>query len=174
MLRLDWISLRCRRHGGLEPVTLEISSPKDFAALKFRGCHLIGDRLVMVPGTSPRIEVEVERRAGAPVYSLDFECAFAVLPLARSQARERWGRTKAALRRIGKESTTGRPTAPGSACAAPPGRLRRPYSGRWETSVPAIAATAAIRPIPTARTTSVPRPRRARPQERSRREAVEE
>ncbi len=109
VLRLDWISLRCRRHGGLEPVTLEISSPKDFAALKFRGCHLIGDRLVMVPGTNPRIEVEVERRAGAPVYSLDFECAFAVLPLARSQARERWGRTKAALRRIGKESRLGAP-----------------------------------------------------------------
>ena len=109
VLRLDWISLRCRRHGGLEPVTLEISSPGDFAALKFKGCHLIGDRLVMVPGTNPRIVVDVERRAGAPVYSLDFECAFAALPLARSQARERWGRLKGAVRRVGKESPLGAP-----------------------------------------------------------------
>jgi hypothetical protein len=53
--------------------------------------------------------VDVERRAGGRVYSLDFECAFAALPVARSQARERWSRLKAAVRRVAKEWRIGAP-----------------------------------------------------------------
>ena len=109
VLRLDWISLRCRVHGRAEPVMVEISSPREFGSLKLRGCHWIGPRLLMVPGTNPQITLDVERRAGGRVYSLDFECAFAVLPLARSQARERWARAKAALRRVAKEWRIGAP-----------------------------------------------------------------
>jgi FMN phosphatase YigB (HAD superfamily) len=109
VLRIDWISMRCRVHGRAEPVMVEISSPRDFGSLKLRGCHWIGPRLLMVPGTAPQITVDVERPAGGRVYSLDFECAFAALPVARSQARERWGRLKAALRNVAKEWRIGAP-----------------------------------------------------------------
>jgi FMN phosphatase YigB (HAD superfamily) len=109
VLRIDWISMRCRVHGRAEPVMVEISSPRDLKSLKLRGCHWIGPRVLMVPGTDPRITVDVERRAGGRVYSLYFECAFAALPLARSQARERWGRLKAAMRKVAKDWRIGAP-----------------------------------------------------------------
>lgn len=109
VLRIDWIALRCRVHDRAEPVELELSSPADLGSLTLRGCHWIGPRLLMVPGGDPQLHLDVERRVGARVYSLDFECAFAVLPIARSQARERWERVKNAVRTVGKERRIGAP-----------------------------------------------------------------
>ena len=53
-------------------------------------------------------------RRGAPgrrtaCGGLELQCAFAVLPVARSQARERWRRTKARAARLAKESPLGAP-----------------------------------------------------------------
>lgn len=109
VLRIDWISLRCRVHDRAEPVEIELSSPRELGSLKLKGCHWIGPRLLMVPGAHPQLHVDIERRAGGRVYGLDFECAFAVLPIARSQARERWGRLKRGLRTLAKEWRIGAP-----------------------------------------------------------------
>ncbi len=109
VLRLDWISLRCLVHERAEPVEVRIESPGDVAALKVRGAHAIAPKLFMVSGTSPRLVVEVEKLVGAPVWGLELECAFAVMPIARSQARERWGRTKRAMRRLAKDTPAGAP-----------------------------------------------------------------
>jgi hypothetical protein len=107
--RIDWISLRCRLHDRPEPVEVELSSARDLGSLRLRGCHWIGPRLLMVEGADPQLHLEVERRAGGRVYAVDFECAFAVLPIARSQAHERWGRIKAGLRTVAKEWRIGAP-----------------------------------------------------------------
>jgi hypothetical protein len=104
VMRIDWIRLRCRVHGRHDPVTIELSSPEDFAALKLRGCHLVGPKLLLVPGEDPWFVIEVERRAGGRVYEVELECAFAALPLARSQAVERRARLREAIRRTAKES----------------------------------------------------------------------
>jgi FMN phosphatase YigB (HAD superfamily) len=109
VLRIDWIRMTCRVHQRTEPVVLELREAGDIASLRLRGCHLIGPKLVMVPGDDPWMVVDLERRAGGRVYEVDVECAFAVLPLARSQARERRSRLKAWVRRLAKESWLGWP-----------------------------------------------------------------
>jgi FMN phosphatase YigB (HAD superfamily) len=109
VLRLDWISLRCLVHERPDPVRVELESPGDIARLRVKGARAIGPKLFMVPGGDPGFVVDVERLAGGPVWRLEFECGFSVLPVARSQVRERWARTKAALRRLGKETPVGAP-----------------------------------------------------------------
>jgi len=108
VMRLDWISLRCLVHGGGE-VTIDLSSPRDFAGLRLRGCHAIAPKLYLAHGDDPHFVIDVERRAGARVWEVEVECAFAVLPLARSQARERRARLKGALRKVAKEWRIGAP-----------------------------------------------------------------
>jgi FMN phosphatase YigB (HAD superfamily) len=109
ILRIDWISLRCRVHGRADPVRVDLESPRDLAGLRYRGCHLIGPKLLMVPGADAEIHIDVEKQAGGPVYKVDVELAFAVLPIARSQARERWLRLKRWLRHLAKERRIGAP-----------------------------------------------------------------
>jgi FMN phosphatase YigB (HAD superfamily) len=109
VLRLDWISLRCLVHERPDPVRVELESPSDIARLRVTGARPIGPKLFMVPGGDSRFEVDVERLAGGPVWRLEFECGFSVLPVARSQVRERWARTKAALRQLAKETRVGAP-----------------------------------------------------------------
>jgi hypothetical protein len=110
VLRIDWISLRCMVHGRPDPELVEIESPEQFSRLvKLRRCRELSPKLLMVPGDSPELIVDVERAVGAPVWRLEFECAFAVLPLERSQARERWARLRAGLLRLAKESRLGAP-----------------------------------------------------------------
>jgi len=104
VLRIDWIRLRCRVHGQHDPVAFELSSNEDFSALKLRGCHLAGPKLLLVPGNDPWFVIEIERRVGGRVYEVELECAFAALPLARSQAIERRARLREAIRRTAKES----------------------------------------------------------------------
>jgi hypothetical protein len=109
VLRLDWISLRCLVHERPEPVQVEIESPRDIAGLRVSGAHAIAPKLFMVAGDDPRLVVDVEKLAGGKVWRMEFECAFVVLPVARSQARERWRRSKDALRRAAKEWRIGAP-----------------------------------------------------------------
>ncbi|MFL5820536.1 MAG: hypothetical protein ACJ76S_07630 [Solirubrobacteraceae bacterium] len=109
VLRLDWISLRCLVHERPDPVRVELESPRDMARLRTRGARAIGPKLFTVSGDDPSFVVEVEKLAGAPVWRLEFECGFAVLPVGRSQVRERWARTKHMLRRLAKETRVGAP-----------------------------------------------------------------
>jgi hypothetical protein len=104
VIRLDWIRLRCRRHGLKEPVEILLESPEDFAGLRLHGAHAIAPKLLVVPGDDPYFILDVERRAGGPVYEVELECAFAVLGVPRSQARERRARLRAAIRRTAKDS----------------------------------------------------------------------
>jgi FMN phosphatase YigB (HAD superfamily) len=109
LLRIDWIRLTCRVHGRHEPVVIDLREPGDIATLKLRGCHLIAPKLVMAAGDDPGMVIDVQKRAGGRVYEVEVECAFAALPLARSQARERRARLKQWLRRVAKESRLGWP-----------------------------------------------------------------
>ncbi|HKG16866.1 MAG TPA: hypothetical protein VKA96_04175 [Solirubrobacteraceae bacterium] len=109
VLRLDWISLRCLVHERPEPVHVELESPRDIGRLRVRGARAIGPKLFKVPAGDPRFVIDVERLAGGPVWRLEFECGFSVLPVGRSQVRERWARTKAGLRRVAKETRVGAP-----------------------------------------------------------------
>jgi hypothetical protein len=109
VLRLDWISLRCQVHERAEPVHVELESARDIGRLRARGARAIGPKLFKVPAGDARFVVDVERLAGAPVWRLEFECGFSVLPVGRSQVRERWARTKGVLRRVAKETRVGAP-----------------------------------------------------------------
>jgi hypothetical protein len=104
LIRLDWIRLRCRLHGRTEPVVIELSDPADFAGLKFNGCRLVAPKVLIAPGEDPWFSIDVQERAGGRVYEVGLECAFALLPLARSAELERRPRAKAALMRVAKES----------------------------------------------------------------------
>ncbi|HVE68939.1 MAG TPA: HAD family hydrolase, partial [Solirubrobacteraceae bacterium] len=104
VIRLDWVRLRCRVHGRKEPVEVLLESPQDFAGVRFHGAHQVAPKLLVAPGDDPYFILDVERRAGGPVYEADLECAFAVLGVPRSQARERRARLRAALRRTAKDS----------------------------------------------------------------------
>jgi FMN phosphatase YigB (HAD superfamily) len=109
VLRLDWIRLRCRVHDAPEPVTIDFEHPRDFARISLRGARWIGPKLLLVEGDDPQLVIAVEAAAGRPVYRVVVECAYAALPIARSQARERHARLKAWLRRMAKESPAGAP-----------------------------------------------------------------
>jgi FMN phosphatase YigB (HAD superfamily) len=109
VLRIDWIRLRCAVHGSSDPVLVELDAPRDLSRVKLRGCRPIGPNLLLAAGDDPQLHVDVEREAGGRVYVVDVEVAYAVLPVARRGLRERWGRTKAALRRWAKGSWAGAP-----------------------------------------------------------------
>ena len=109
VLRIDWIRLRCSLHGQADRVMVELDSPRALSRVKLRGCRPIGPNLLLAAGDDPQLHVDVEREAGGQVYVVDVEVAYAVLPVARRGLRERWARTKAALRRWGKESRFGAP-----------------------------------------------------------------
>ncbi len=104
LARIDWVRLRCRVHGQTEPVTFELSSPGDFARLKLNGCRLVAPQVLLAPGDDPWFAIDVQDRAGGRVYEVEVECAFAVLPLPRSDQLERRPRLRAALMRTAKES----------------------------------------------------------------------
>ena len=108
IVRIDWIRLGCKLHGG-ETRDIDIADPAAFKRLKLRGCHLIGPQLLMVPGDDPNIIVDVERAVGGRVYEVAVECAYATLPISRTQARERWGRAKRALLHVVKDTWAGAP-----------------------------------------------------------------
>jgi hypothetical protein len=104
LVRLDWLRLRCRLHGQGDPVVFELSEPADFAALKFHGCRLVAPKVLLAPGDDPWFAIDVSERAGGRVYEVELECAFAVLPLPRSNELERRPRLRAAVLRTAKES----------------------------------------------------------------------
>jgi hypothetical protein len=108
VLRIDWIRLRCRLHGG-ETREIDLETPADFKRLKLRGCHLIGPQLLMVSGDDPNLILEVERLAGGRVYQCVVECAYAALPISRTQAHERWGRTRRFALHVIKDTWAGAP-----------------------------------------------------------------
>jgi predicted HAD superfamily hydrolase len=108
VLRIDWIRLRCRLHGGGETV-IEIADDASFASLKLRGARLIGPRVVLAHSDDPSIEIDIEQRAGGRVFEVDIEVAFAALPLRAGQAVESRRRLRAWARRMGKESRAGAP-----------------------------------------------------------------
>lgn len=109
VLRLDWIRLRCRVHDASEPVTIDFEHPADFARVTVRGAREIGPKLLLVEGDDPQLVIDVEAVAGRPVYRVVVECAYAALPIARTQARERRARVKGWLRRMAKDSPAGAP-----------------------------------------------------------------
>ena len=104
LVRIDWVRLRCRVHGQTEPVTFELSAPADFAGLKLNGCRLVAPQVLLAPGDDPWFAIDVQDRAGGRVYEVELECAFAALPLPRSDELERRPRLRAALMRTAKES----------------------------------------------------------------------
>jgi hypothetical protein len=104
LVRLDWLRLRCRVHGQHDPVEIELSQPRDFAALKLHGARLVAPKVLLAHGDDPWFTLDVERRAGGRVYEVELECAFAVLPLARSPELEPRRRVRGAVRRLAKRS----------------------------------------------------------------------
>jgi hypothetical protein len=109
VLRLDWIRLRCRVHRGAAPVTVDIDAARDFERLRVRGAHWIGPKLLLVSGKHPRLTIDLRRLVDGRVYEAVVELAFAALPLAGAQARERRARLKRALRWVAKETWLGAP-----------------------------------------------------------------
>jgi hypothetical protein len=109
VLRLDWIRLRCRVHNAPEPVTIDFEHPSDFSRLALHGAREIGPKLLLVEGDDPQLVIDVEAAVGRPVYRVVVEIAYAALPIARTQARERRARLKGWLRRLAKESPAGAP-----------------------------------------------------------------
>ncbi|MDQ6750001.1 MAG: hypothetical protein M3Z33_04525, partial [Actinomycetota bacterium] len=107
VLRLDWIRLRCRVHDAAEPVTIDFEAPADFARVAVHGAREIGPKLLLVEGDDPQLVIDVEAAVGRPVYRVVVECAYAALPIARSQARERRARLKGWLRGVAKDSRAG-------------------------------------------------------------------
>jgi hypothetical protein len=88
---------------------VDLDAPRDLSRIKLRGCRAIGPNLLLCPGDDPQLHVDVEREAGGKVYVVDVEVAYAILPVARAGLRERWARTKKALRRLARESWLGAP-----------------------------------------------------------------
>jgi hypothetical protein len=109
VLRLDWIRLRCRVHDAPEPVTVDIDQPADFSGVTVRGAREIGPKLLLAEGDGPQLIIDVEAAAGRPVYRVVVECAYAALPIARTQVRERRARLKGWLRHLAKETSLGAP-----------------------------------------------------------------
>ena len=109
VLRLDWIRLRCRIHDEPEPVTIDLERPEDFSRLTMRGLRAIGPKLLLAEGEDPQLIIDVEAAVGRPVYRVVVECAYAALPIARTQARERHAWVKGWLRHLAKETSLGAP-----------------------------------------------------------------
>lgn len=109
VLRIDWIRLRCRVHDVSEPVTIDFEHPADFSRVAIRGAREIGPKLLLVEGDDPQLVIDVEAAAGRPVYRVVVEVAYAALPIAHTQARERRARLKGWLRRLAKDSPAGAP-----------------------------------------------------------------
>ena len=108
LLRLDWVRVRCRLHGG-GAETVELETERDFARMKVRGAHWVAPGLLMVTGGDPRIAVDLRRLVDGRVYEAVVEVGFAALPLPHARARERFGRLKDALRRLAKDTPLGAP-----------------------------------------------------------------
>ncbi len=109
VVRVDWIRVRCRVHQSADAVSIELEDPRDFGGLAVSGAHWIGPKLLLVSGERPRLTLDLRRLVEGRVYLAVVEVGFAALPLARSQARERWARVKGALRHLVKETWLGWP-----------------------------------------------------------------
>ena len=108
VVRLDFVSLRCQLAGGGE-ASIDLQPPKDLRGLKVRGGRAIAPGDFELTGPDPHFVVDLERRLGVRVWEVEVECAFAVLPLARFQAREPRARLRAAGRTVAKEWRIGAP-----------------------------------------------------------------
>ena len=108
LLRLDWVRVRCRLHGGGSE-TVDLESERDFGRMKVRGAHWVAPGLLMVTGGDPRIAIDLRRLVDGKVYEAVVEVGFAALPLPHSRARERFGRLKDSLRRVAKDTPLGAP-----------------------------------------------------------------
>jgi FMN phosphatase YigB (HAD superfamily) len=106
LLRIDWIRLRCHRRGGQDPVTLDFGDPKE---LDPNGMRRVGPGAYVVRGVDPNIVVDVEKRVGRDVHTVDVELAFAALPLPPTGLRGRAVALKGWLRERAKRGRLGAP-----------------------------------------------------------------
>jgi len=82
VLRIDWLSVRCWARGADLPVELVMDTPELLSRLALTRCSWLRPKLLIVDGTDPHLELDLELLVGAPVYEVTVQCAYAVLPVA--------------------------------------------------------------------------------------------
>jgi FMN phosphatase YigB (HAD superfamily) len=110
VLRLDWVRLRCRVHGGEAPVQVDLEDAEELGRLRLGGgARWLAPKLLLVTGERSWLVLDLRRLVEGKVYEAVVEVGFAALPLARSQARERFARVRDSLLRWAKETRAGAP-----------------------------------------------------------------